>query len=279
VREYLTKLRNEAYIDIRSDYVDSGATPNEQKIIQSAYAPPQAKKKKHEDRTRYRQIPVRGKKQTEKVSARGGAPAGVPTLDQVNGRQGKSAEVASGTQKPGKKEKIRFGQAPRETLPKGETRMVDAGAGPTQPSGSNLVALTNAQGDVIDTGAETQKKVKTRFSDRAREAKKKQEKEKAANKRQKFVPPTETPEQLAIDKQQQSALGLRGDTTHPKKANAAKTGPKRRFSDEDKKKQEPAQGSQSATPGTTTPAGTGGTGTNGTGTGGAGTAPPAAPQS
>ena len=46
LRAYLTKLRDQAYIDIRPGYVDSGASPNEQKFIQGAYVPPQPKKKK-----------------------------------------------------------------------------------------------------------------------------------------------------------------------------------------------------------------------------------------
>jgi peptidyl-prolyl cis-trans isomerase SurA len=52
-RAYLTKLREEAYIDIKSGYVDSGASPNQSKpvIVASADGPSgpakHAKKKKH----------------------------------------------------------------------------------------------------------------------------------------------------------------------------------------------------------------------------------------
>ena len=46
VRTYLTRLRDEAYIDIRPGYTDSGASPNETKPTFAAYAPPQPKKKK-----------------------------------------------------------------------------------------------------------------------------------------------------------------------------------------------------------------------------------------
>jgi peptidyl-prolyl cis-trans isomerase SurA len=33
LREYLTKLREEAFIDIRPGYVDSGASPNQTKPV------------------------------------------------------------------------------------------------------------------------------------------------------------------------------------------------------------------------------------------------------
>jgi len=255
MREYLAKLRDEAAIDVRAPYVDTGATPNEIKFIQGAYTPPQPKHRKHVDRTRFRQKPVRRQKQTE--TAGSGVPAGVPTLDQVNAQKGAPAEVASaGTQKPGKKEKIRFGQAPRETLPSGPTREVNAGAAPAAPAsqmasngtGGAIEVTTNAEGNVINNDADTQKRAKTRFSDRMKEPKPKREREKSAKKKQKFVPPAETPEETAQDQQDQSALGVNGDTSKKKKPNAAKTGPKRRLSDEDKKGEQNGQGTQTGTP-------------------------------
>lgn len=50
LREYLTKLREDAYIDIRSGYVDSGASPNETKPVyttEAAAGAKKLKKKKH----------------------------------------------------------------------------------------------------------------------------------------------------------------------------------------------------------------------------------------
>jgi peptidyl-prolyl cis-trans isomerase SurA len=50
LREYLTKLRENAYIDIKAGYVDTGASPNETKPIfttaASATSTAKAKKKK-----------------------------------------------------------------------------------------------------------------------------------------------------------------------------------------------------------------------------------------
>ncbi|HEY1807800.1 MAG TPA: peptidyl-prolyl cis-trans isomerase [Acidobacteriaceae bacterium] len=253
LRAYLTKLRDEASIDVRPPYSDSGATPNEIKFTQSAYTPPQSKKKKkHSERARYRQKV--GRQRPEKEAA--GVPAGVPTLDQVNGKQGSGQEVAGnkGTEKPGKREKIRFGQAPRETLPPGPTREIDAGAAGSQATepGSqvaanqpeNGVALTNAQGEVIDTSKGDQPKTKTRLTDLARQPKAKQraaaQKKKEEKEAQKFHPPNETTQQVATDQLQQSALGLKGDSrkaakqAKAEKKKAEKNAPKRRLSDQDK---------------------------------------------
>ncbi len=86
LRAYLTKLRDEASIDVRTPYFDSGATPNEIKLVQSAYTPPQSKKKKkHNERARFRQKSVREQKPEKRAA---GAPAGVPTLDKVNEPEG-----------------------------------------------------------------------------------------------------------------------------------------------------------------------------------------------
>ncbi len=242
MRGYLAKLRDEAAIQVRAPYSDSGATPNEIKFIEGAYQPPQPKKKKHLERAQFRQLPQKKEKQT---AANNAPPAGVPTLDQVNSQKGAPVQLPNaptGTEKPGKREKIRFGQAPRETLPTGPTREVDAGAsapssndaGPqmaTNNGPTDSMAVTNAAGDVVNNGADTEKTKKTRFSYRMKDSKQKQAQEKAARKKQKFVPPTETPAQLAEEKQQQSAVGLNGDNTKQKKPNPAKNGPKRRMGD------------------------------------------------
>ncbi len=268
LREYLTRLRDEASIDVRAPYFDSGATPNEIKLVQSAYTPPQPKKKKKQQE-RFRQRATRP--QPASAAAAGGVPAGVPTLDKVNGQNASSKQqVASnkGTEKPGKKEKIRFGQAPRETLPTGPTREVDAGAAgieaaqaaetgsqvaANQPT--NGVALTNAEGNVIDTSNGDQAKKKTRFSDQAKLPKAKQKQIAQSKKRQKFTPPVETQQQTANDQLQQSALGLNGDSrkaakqAKAEKKKADKNLPKRRMSDTDNKDEQQPNG-QPNTPAT-----------------------------
>ncbi len=133
LREYLTKLREEAAIDIKPGVVDTGASGNEMKLSYSAYTPPAPKKPKKFQRARFRgrdrsksakvdtakttapatPAPVAGAAQTATATTAAAAavtpaaPKPAPTQQASN----------QGTEKPGKREKIRFGQAPRESLP------------------------------------------------------------------------------------------------------------------------------------------------------------------
>jgi peptidyl-prolyl cis-trans isomerase SurA len=235
LRSYLTELRNQAYITIRPGYEDSGASPDEMKFIQSAYVPPGPKHKKHETRTRFR---ATGRRQRKPQGAR---------LETVNEKKERSA--SGKIQKPGKREKIRFGQAPRETLPTAQTRTVDAGAGQGLTATQEAIGPTvvNANGGVGNTSAPAPKPQKLRFQDQKKLPRAKQWKNRS---KQKYVPPAPSAAELAKEKRQSQAYGLRGDTTHQKKVNPAKEGPKRRLSDEDKKKQKENQTTPATQPNT-----------------------------
>ncbi len=161
-----------------------------------------------------------------------------PTSEAANGSSSaapaasssaKNTQVASsGTQKPGKKEKIRFGQAPTKTLPStAPTQTVDAGA--TGSSASSDAArngggapepqvASNAAGDAPGIGevsASSAPEKKSRFSDRAKLPKEKKSKEPKIDP---FAPPPVSSAEVA-DRQTQSApLGLAGDTSKTKKA-------------------------------------------------------------
>jgi peptidyl-prolyl cis-trans isomerase SurA len=243
LREYLTKLREDAYIDIKNGYEDSGASPNEMKPVYSAYAPPTPKKKKHLQRTRFNN--GRGHKASVQPVAETAAttPANVPSLADVpQGSAPPSAKQTTAakavTMKPGKKEKIRFGQAPRETLPTATTKTEDAGAdnAGTQTVANNA-SVPPAEAPVGDTAPEQPeaKAKKTRFSAEARQHKKNK-----GSKVDPFAPPPETKDELATQHQQSQALGLNGDTSKKKKKNPHKEGPKRRMSNEKKKDTEPS---------------------------------------
>ncbi|MDI3254834.1 peptidyl-prolyl cis-trans isomerase [Pseudacidobacterium ailaaui] len=251
LRQYLTRLREEAYIEIdsRDGYEDSAATPNETQptTTYSAYVPPTGKKKKHVERTRFRQKGPRQKPETETASTP--APANAPSLAQVPGAAAaetnnpqttaaaqpapaqKNSQVAStGVEKPGKKEKIRFGQAPRETLPYSPTRTEDAGA-TTETASSNVprnLQVVGPNGEVEDHTTQ-EKKEKSRFSDRTKLPKQKKSKDKTDP----FAPAPETTDELATRQTQSTPLGLNGDTSKPKKEKP--TG-KTRLSDKAKEK-------------------------------------------
>ena len=210
LRAYLTKLRENAYIEIKDGYTDSGASPNEMKPIYTAYTPP-TKKKKRAQRSRFR---PRGRKaRHKKVVAKA---------------KGKNGKEQLATMKPGKKEKIRFGQAPRETLPPAPTQNKE-----TTPNdlGTQVAANTpnNSAPDVTQQGPDETpqpeaKPKKLRFADLARIHHKKK-----GSQYDPFAPPPETTHELATQKQQDLPLGLNGDTLKLKKKNPRKEGPKRRW--------------------------------------------------
>jgi peptidyl-prolyl cis-trans isomerase SurA len=217
VREYLTQMRIDAYIDIKPGYTDTGASAKQTKPIYSSYTPPTPKKKKKVERTRFRETTRSFRQKGPQTTAT--APAKVETA---------STAAPAASMKPGKKEKIRYGQAPTKTLPTApSTGTEDAGA---------VVAQSGQEpANPLDTNAAPEKK--TRFSDRAklpRQAKTKGEAEAPGKE------PVPAPDAAEVaDRQTQAGpLGLAGDTSKKKKKGTT-TGEKTRLSDENKKPAEP----------------------------------------
>jgi len=121
IRAYLTTLREQAYIDIKPGYIDTGASSKQTKPIYSSYTPPSPKKKKKIQRTRFRETEhgFRNKSgQAAVVPVAADTTPAAPTADTAKpAKTGKAAKAATpSSMKAGKREKVRFGQAPRETL-------------------------------------------------------------------------------------------------------------------------------------------------------------------
>ena len=252
IRDYLTQMRDQSYIEIKPGYVDTGASPNERvfPISYSAYAPPQTKKKKKVERTRFRETGRGGSApaHVEEAVATTTTPA---QAAKDKKKKGKKQDLAS--MKPGKKEKIRYGQAPQETLP-------NAAAAQTEDAGAVTQAANDVPANPLEA-APVQKK--SRFSDRAKEAKvAKVAKKKAGGKKSKakdaMTPEAPNTGEVA-DRQVQSApLGLGGNQVGTKKAQSTTTGEKTRFSDRNRKPDEqqpsPQGGTQPASPDAPAPA-------------------------
>ena len=157
------------------------------------------------------------------------------TTPAANGKKAKKGSAAdAGTMKAGKKEKIRFGQAPRETLPNAAaTRVEDAGA----------VEKTTADAAAEQTAAEAPAPVvkKTRYEARSKLPKVAKSKGPQLDP---FSPAAPDAAEVA-DRQTQSApLGLGGDTTgkaKKKKTNSATKQEKKRLENEKRKKQQKPQ--------------------------------------
>ena len=107
----------QAYVEIKPGVVDTGASGNEMRLSYSAYTPPPPKKKKKFARARFRgKIAFR----TPEVQTAASKPATAGSTAAASTAAATTQQASNADQKvmkPGKPEKIRFGQAPRESLP------------------------------------------------------------------------------------------------------------------------------------------------------------------
>jgi peptidyl-prolyl cis-trans isomerase SurA len=246
LRAYLTKLREDAAIDIRAGYVDSGASGKETKPVFTAYAPPVAKKKAAAEKKRF----DRG---TKFSTAKATTPVATPVAEVKTAATSTTTKTTASTKpKKIKREKVRFGQAPRNSLPAGPEETAsgsDVGAGAASaaltpggtmasaPAPGTAIAPLDSSSVSSDTGPnalDTNKAPagKTRYSARAKQVAttKKTTKAKKANEKIAAGPVAATTEEKAAEKTQAAPLGLNGDTSKKKKKQPKdKNAPKERL--------------------------------------------------
>ena len=285
LRTYLTKLREDAAIDIRAGYVDSGASTKETKPVYLAYAPPAVKKKPVQEKKRF----DRGTKYST-VSKTSKTPVATPVSDVTASAAGTTASTtasaaAKSSAKPTKaptvkREKIRYGQAPRNSLPPGPQET--AATGSDVGEGAKSAALTpggtmasnaapgtaiapiessssaNSSTEPNPLEAHAAPTGKTRYSARAKTeaATKKATKTKKTNEKQAATPTPVTAEEKAAQQVQAAPLGLNGDTSKKKtKKKKDPNAPKERLQDKPPAPKPPAPDeTPSNAPGRATPA-------------------------
>jgi peptidyl-prolyl cis-trans isomerase SurA len=239
LRTYLTDLREKAYIYIEPGFVDTGASPKQTKSVFVGATPP-AVKKKTAQKARLEASRAAAAGAKANVAAHTPPPAsaapapGSATLTPVK-------LTKSGKPRKTKREKIRYGQAPRNSLPSGPEVTVTAGAdqgpgaissmlpAPTPGAAMTTPDQTASASDVDPLVAATPAKGKTRYSDRAPiEAKAKAE-AKAAKAKQKAVatPTPLTAEEKSAQQIQNAPLEPATDTGKKKKK--VKGAPKERI--------------------------------------------------
>jgi len=228
MRDFLTKMREDAFIDIKPGYADSGASAKQTKPVYSAYTPPAPKKKKKVERTRFRETTRTFRQKSPQVAA-AAEPAATPApAEKPNKKNAKAAGTAS--MKPGKKEKIRFGKAPTKTLPNGpETKTEDAGA-------VQQVAANAAQEPANPLEPTAAPEKKTRFSARAKQAKQSKTK---GPKLDNLAPAAPDAAEVADRQTQAGPLGLAGDTATKKKKKSTTAAEKTRLANKKKAETQP----------------------------------------
>jgi peptidyl-prolyl cis-trans isomerase SurA len=254
LRTYLTGLREKAYIDIAPGFVDTGSSVNETKPVFAAATPlPVKKKKAQKERLDQSHSATESSATAAAKTAAGSAKPGAattvaPATDSAAAKTKTTAKLVAEEKKPKKirKEKIRFGQAPRNALPvtPAETAVAGADLGVSAASGGppapGAVAATisgtttEAADDQPLTPTEQQKK--TRYSDRAPiEDKARRDAAKAAKAKEVAAMHATAPltaEEQAKEQAQAAPLGLGGDTATKKKPKKVKGAAKERLQEQ-----------------------------------------------
>jgi peptidyl-prolyl cis-trans isomerase SurA len=292
LRAYLTKQREQSFIDIKPGFVDSGASAKETKPVFTAYAPPVAKKKKVQQKKRFDRggafseakvgkntaaapAPVAAAATTPTATTSATTPAVAKTSAPVAATKATKKPVSTST-KPAKikREKVRYGQAPRNSLPAGPEETAsgtDVGAGAASaavtPGGTMEAGRAAAPGtaiaptqsttqysptsDLDPLGPKAAPAQKTRYSDRAKTIHQEKEKKKSAKVEQKLAakPTPITADEKATAVQQAAPLGLNGDTAKKKaKPKKTKGAPKERMQDKEKPATEKAAPTDTTAP-------------------------------
>lgn len=242
LRNYLTKARENAYIDIKPGFVDTGGSRQQSKPEFTAYTPPPPKKKTV-------------KKQRVEQQKANKAQAQLAAARQKEAeKQAAKAAVSSGS-KPAKKqkihrEKIRFGQAPEKALPTGVTQTAEGNnaqplgqtAGAAMAPSESVTTMTTGTGVDENNGDPLAPRQvaehKTRFTDREKETEAKRAEDKVAKAEVKASkrPVAATSEETADEKMRAQPLGLNGNTGKKKKTKVkrAKGEPKERLQEKPK---------------------------------------------
>ena len=259
LRSYLTQAREDAFLEVKPGFTDTGSVRSEAQTKYSTYTPPPLKKKIVKKQRAEQERAVHAEKQLAeareklalkqqaRAAAKGGSSGGVTNAAAPRKRQ----KI--------RREKVRFGQAPRTALPAGSldvasvpslgTGAADAdkalggqapGAAMASPTQSLTTISTGTGGDNNEDALLTPKTVsdrKTRFSQRVTETNEKKAEVKVASaetiasKR----PTVASAEESADEKVQASPLGLdTGTKTKHKKSKRAKDEPKERLQSQPK---------------------------------------------
>jgi len=245
-RAYLTGLREKAYVDIAPGFVDTGASPKETKPVYASSTLP-APKKKTTSKARLDQghtlapatAPASASATAAPPLAATNTPAATTAKTAQPGKPGKTETVAA-NRKPRKapREKIRFGQAPQNSLPSApEQTLTGSDQGPGASSilpapGAAIASIDQSTTSAdVDPFASKGPVGKTRYADHAPV----EAKEKAATKTLKATqkaaatPPPLTAEEKAAQQVENAPLGLSGDTATKKKPKKDKNAPKERI--------------------------------------------------
>ncbi len=268
LRTYLTQARQDAYYECKlcgvNGYADTGATREESRVKFTAYVPPPVKKRVVKKQQAEQERAEKAEKQLAearaKLSVKQQAKAAAS-----GGTGGLRTAAASGKPKKVRREKVRYGQAPRNALPAGsldvaavpslgaatpeEANKALGGEAPGAAMGSPTQSITSistgtgveeAQNDVLTPKAGPERK--TRFASREVDSEEKRAQVKLTSAEVKATkrPIAPTAEESADEKVQAAPLGLADKNVKTaKKHKRAKDEPKERLQEKVKAPEQP----------------------------------------
>ena len=239
LRSYLTQAREDAFVEIKPGFTDTGSNHDDSRMRFTTYAPPPLKKKVVKKQAAEQEKAAKAEQQLaqarEKLALKqqASAAANAPRGSRLN-------TSAPQKQKKIKREKVRYGEAPRNALPAGSTEVATAvpslGAAPVDPNkalggeapGAAMASSTQAMTSLsTGTGVANDDPLtprettdhKTRFSSRQTQTdeKKAQLKLTSAEVKANNRPAAATPEESATEKVQAAPVGLADPVVKTKK--------------------------------------------------------------
>lgn len=251
LRAYLTKARQDAYLDIKPGFVDTGLGRRDPKqdLAYTTYTAPKVKKKTEQKRRMEAQKDALAQQRLAEARERAAQKAAIKAA-KASGAKGDAVPKL----KKIKREKIRFGQAPRNSLPPGPSTgqtqtasgslggeapgvaMAAPQAGTTVTAGTGTAPENDAQtGDPL--APQEGPKKKTRYTARQAdiELAKATDKAKKATEHQQAKPIAASKQEASDETHQAAPLGLRGDTVKaPEKKKRQKGDKKERLQEKPK---------------------------------------------
>ena len=272
LRGYLTQAREDAFVEIKPGFTDTGSNHADSRMAFTTYAPPPLKKKIVKHQAAEQQRAVKAEQQLtaarEKLAVKQQAKA-TANVSRGGARNGSTPQKAVKIHR----EKVRYGQAPRNALPNGTAEVAavpSLGAAPADPNkvlggeapgaamGSptqSITTISTGTGEQTDGDLLAPKPTsdrKTRFASRQVDNEEKQAQVKLASAEVKATkrPTAATAEDSADEKVQAAPLGLATDSGKGKKhkTKRPKDEPKERLQEKQKPVQAPTTIDQTVNP-------------------------------
>lgn len=274
LRAYLTKARDEAYVDVKPGFIDTGTNHATGRPLFTTYTPPPVKKKVVKHQAAEQKKAERA--QEELAAARAKVQAKNEAKAAAQAAKNGGTPVSKSSKPPKiRREKIRYGQAPRNALPAAPPSLA-ADTTPQNPPlagqapGAAMASQDSTTSISIGTGVDQDDPLapktvathKTRYS--ARQSQHEEQIAQAnlvkAEAKASTRPIKATEKETTDEKQQAAPLGLNGDTVKKTKPKRKKGEAKERLQEktkpEEKQVDQTVNPSLGATPVTNTPAAT-----------------------